>query len=815
MWKPIFRTLLASTTCLGMSQLAAPRVKAASADSKTSLRTGSHGHVSKPTVQSNAAPVKVAAGQPQAPHAMPINEPEEIHVTRGRPIGGGLMKRQTAPEAVNSITAAAIAQRTAAASPLQLIASMPGVNFGSSDALGLTIRNNLAVRGLAESEMGWVINGAPGIDQAYYYPYTESWADNENIADVTLIPGTSRINDPVQSATGGEFIETTRDPSDKYGGLLSYSAGSYQAQRVFARADSGYIGHSGIKMYASYSYTAENNFYGPGRSHRTHVDFDVQKDWGDIGTSKLFISYNDLVNARQNFMTLSQWEKNNAVDNNFSESDYAGTYIPGKTTNYWKSYIYKRTNVLLSLQNEFHLTDRLALHFTPYFHYADVNSPGQTSINPASVYNGDQKIAIDTNGLDLVNGQLNVMSNSNQLMYSTGVNTYLQYRVSKTNHLLFGYWYDNWTMTQLNGLSPMDYQGNTANDDGKYILRSASGVPVAGTHFQESSQINEFYLSDTQSFLNDRLELSAGIKLMMDYVSGTNMVSGPQYHYSQAMFQPMPRVTVSYKINKDMQIYANGMTNMRPPVPLSTYPTSYGVGTGKVVQQGATGVQPEYSIGEELGFRYHGLFTFDLALFNMNMTNHQVATTQILNGANVQSAISVGGETMRGVTVELAAPTFHGLSPYVNGQYLHATTDNNFRVGNDSLPTAGKIAVMSPKFMATVGINYTKGPFFANLGFKWVDSQYSTFMNDQSMPAYKTVDLGFGYHFPSFHMLSGPTLRLNFTNLTNVKYISSVAGVAANAQTMRGLGGTLISGSTPSYYIGAPMTVMMTATAGF
>ncbi|MDT8872248.1 TonB-dependent receptor plug domain-containing protein [Komagataeibacter rhaeticus] len=127
------------------------------------------------------------------------------------------MKRQHAPEATSSITAAAIAQKLTIASPIQLAATLPGANVGMSDAYGLSIRNDISVRGYDETEMGWVVEGVPGIDQAYLLPYSETWADNENLSDVTLIASTSRINDPVQSASGGEMIETVRDPSNKMG----------------------------------------------------------------------------------------------------------------------------------------------------------------------------------------------------------------------------------------------------------------------------------------------------------------------------------------------------------------------------------------------------------------------------------------------------------------------------------------------------------------------------------------------------------------------------------------------------------------------
>lgn len=757
------------------------------------------------------APSKAAHGVARKPASASLQQdPEEIQVSAARTLAGGLMKRQHAPEATNSISATAIQQRGAASSPLQIAASLPGVNFGSSDAYGLSVRNNISVRGLDSTEMGWTIEGAPGVDQAYYWPYTETWADNENISDITLIAGTSRINDPVQTASGGELIESVRDPSRRRGAMVDYSYGSFRGQRVFARADSGEIGHSGIRLFASYARAAADNYTGPGRNTRDHVDFKAVREWGDSAKSSLFISYSDWDNARLAPFTLAGWEASNTAGDNFSQNTYASNYLPGKTTNYWKSYVYNRQNVLLSWQNEVALAENLRLHITPYFHWTQVDSPGQTTINRNAFYFGDQKV-----DPGLPNAVTPAMVHSNQTQFATGVNAYAQYDPTTTNHLIAGYWYDHWNMEQVGGYTPLDSDGNSPNAFGKYVLRAPNGAIYTGNHFQESAQINEFYVSDTQSLFHDRVKLTAGLKAVMYYLSGTNELPGAPYHYSSAITQPMPRVAMSWQVNRQVQLYVNGTTNTRPPVTLSTYPTSFNVTTGKVTSAGNPSARAEYSIGEEIGMRYHGMFDFDMALFNMNLTNRQLVALTYLNGAPVQQAISAGGETIRGVTAEVALKPFLGFSPYVNGQYLDARLDNNLAVGRDVLPTKGRTMVASPKFITTLGVNYTRGPFFANLTFKWVDSQYATFMNDQSMPAYKTVDLGLGYRLPNMGMLHKPSIRLNLANLSDVPYLSQVAVIQPNARMTKGIYGTTIAGNTPSYYVAAPFSAMVTVGAEF
>jgi len=769
-----------------------------------------------------------AASQPaaQKPEKKPsssasINasgDAEAVEVHAVARFAGGRFKKQVAPESRSSVGAAYIAQQAAAASPLQIIQNLPGVNYGTSDTFGLSNRQNFNIRGLNQTEIGWVVEGMPGIDMVYYQPYIETWADNENVSDLTVLQGTSRLYAPVATATGGELIETIRDPSDKMGGHIGYAAGSYRAQRVFVRADSGYIGNTGLKMFGSYSYVGSDNFSGSGRSHRTHIDYKAVKEWKDKARSSLFFSFDDWYIARSKPVTLSGWESANDRADGFSALNYSGTYTPGQTTDYWKPNIYKYQDVMASFQNWWQVTDRLRLHLTPYMRWEKSDAAGQTTLSTSSIYNGNQKVSVNTGGVyftDAGKTRFSAMTNTLQNIYTTGMNLYGDYDVSDTNRLTVGYWYEHWNISTLGGLAPINQYGETENDFGKYVLKTTDGDVVAGSHYQESYNLHSLYVTDSQDFLNHKLKVAGGFKEMLFNLSGTNQAPGSQYHYAASFSRPMPRLSVSYAPNREMQVYLNATTNTRVPMPANTYPNLYSVSTGQLSQVGNESQQPEYAISEELGFRYHGVLNFSLALFNMNITNHQVSTLVSINGAQVSQAISMGGETARGVTAEIAGHRYWGLAPYVNGQFLHATMDNNFKVGNDALPTAGKIAVQSPKFMANIGLNYQNGPYYANLSFKWVDSQYSTFMNNQSMPAYKTVDLGFGYHFPSYGPLHNATLSLNFTNLTNVRYLSSVATVVGTAKSMRGVYGTTIAAGTPAYYMAAPLGVMMNLSTDF
>jgi hypothetical protein len=173
-----------------------------------------------------------------------------------------------------------------------------------------------------------------------------------------------------------------------------------------------------------------------------------------------------------------------------------------------------------------------------------------------------------------------------------------------------------------------------------------------------------------------------------------------------------------------------------------------------------------------------------------------------LVGANfINESINAGGQTSRGVDVEAGMRPWHGLSPYVSGEYLNATIDDDIRAGNDYVPTAGKTAVRSPRLQGAVGLTYDDGRFFATASVKYVGYQYATFTNDEKIPAHAQGDLAIGYRLPKIGRSARPEVKLNLINITDTNFLSGVADPTLNALPVVGRFGTVISGAAPTYYV--------------
>ncbi|MBS1051183.1 TonB-dependent receptor [Gluconobacter japonicus] len=740
----------------------------------------------------------------------PVSKAEEIHVrtetlsggvTNTTP-GGGLMPVQTVPRMQSGVTRDYIAKQSPTTNTLNLLQMSPGAVVANSDPLGLADHTSITVRGLDQTEIGLVFEGMPAGDPIYGIADTSEWADTENIGRVDLAQGSSDIAAPVYNAGGGQITETLLDPSHKAGALLSLSGGTHATNKDFLRLDSGEIGHSGVRAFMSGSYTRNNNWRGPGTNRRYHVDSKVVKEWGADNRASAVFTWNTIDESPTRYLSLAQWKKYGKSYN------YSGEYTPGSTT-YYRLYQYKRSSMMISAPSHFTLAKGLTADIAPYYQWMSGSVPSGTTLTPGSLYLGNQS-AGTVSFPSLYNGKAVAAAIAGSNSFNTGFSGHFTLKTG-INTLKVGYWYSNLTKNSLYDYSPVSAAGDIINNN----IRTQNGSILATKNFHMMQQVNGFFIEDGLSLLNHRLDLTAGFKAVLLARSGTNNIPGATYRWGTNSAVPLPRFEASYKIDKNNQIFIDAVTNFHAPMSDVPYYDAFSVSTGKISTAGKTDLKNEYSISEEIGYRHTGLINASIGFFNYNFTNRQISTSVYVDGALTTNLINAGGQTTRGAQVEISLRPWHHLSPYVSGQYLHATIDNNLAVGNDLLPTKGKSAVLTPKFSASAGISYDDGQFFGNVFFNYVDSQYSTFMNDESIPAYKTANMTLGYRIKTYHFIHRPTIQLNLVNLGDSNYLSSAYTVRTNAKTTKGIYGTSVAGTAPSYYLGGGFAAVTSITLGF
>lgn len=732
----------------------------------------------------------------------------------GKQAGGGLIQAETANKSVSNVSQDFIQMQAPTSNVFNFLSMLPGANVSTSDPFGISSQNDITVRGMTGDSIGYVLEGMPLNDVSDGFGYLNQFVDSENLQNISLAQGSPDLDSPVYNAAGGVVNLKLRDPADHFGGLSELSYGSHDTKRAFMRIDTGEIGKTGVKGFVSYSYTDGNNWRGPGYDHRQHIDFKFLKEWGNDNHISLLGDWNYAITSSYYTPTKSEWISDGPGNGN----NYSGTWdkTAVDNSNYWKLYQQTFQQVYVAAPSQFTLTDKLQFKVTPYFQYGYGNSPYGTVLNEEGLWQGTQAVNGKVTIPGAMDGSATVMGGWFQRTYRSGFTPTLHYNL-KHHQFVLGYWYDYSDDTVTQPFTPVSSNGQPWDlwSGSHQNIHLPDGKELYAQNTNTITQVNAIFLGDHMNFMDEKLFIDVGFKQVFLNRSAWNRLPGPQYRTGDNVSKPLPRIGMRYQFTKEHQIFASVNTNFAVPHK-STLFNTYDPNTGDLAQAGTNHLKAEYSIEEELGYRYNGpRFLGSLTFFNYNYTNRLISTVLRENGAWVGSSINAGGQTSRGVDGEIGLKPWHHFSPYVSGEYLYTRMDSNLRSYGDLLPTKGKQAVRSPPWQFAVGLTYDDGHFFANGNMKMVGKQYATFMNDEAIGSFATGNLAFGYRFDSYGFMKHPQIRMNFINITDQKYLSGVASPTANARTTIGKYGTSIPGSSPYYYIGGGFATMVTMTTAF
>lgn len=742
------------------------------------------------------------------------NSPEEIQVagsttvqgvTRHAP-GGGLMRVESRAGTIQSVTRDFIAKQPPSANPVQVLALTPSAYVALTEPYGIA-GGNLMLRGLPGDHVGWIYNGAPVNDVGDGGFYANQTSDGDNLKSVSLMPGSADIDTPSISAAAGSAYAELIDPSHRRGGFVDFSYGSYNMHREFVRLESGDIGNSGFRAFASFSNTAADNWRGPGKFTRKHVDFKMVKDFSPDSHWSLNASYNT------NNLQLDMYPTKEQFDKYGKHYDFSSKYDPNNKTSYHKYGLDAFQNMIASAPLSVKLAEGLRFDDTPYLWWGSGTIGGVSTVTDGQTFSGNQPVNVDVaNGTTVYTPlyfSYHRTGNNAKLTWKQGVNT-----------LTFGWWFE-WSRT--NQSTPVSYinqqNGGPANIYGDYgpnIYKTQEGNRWYLNNHNTFTQVNMLYLGDKLSLLHDKLELQAGLRVAMVNRKVDSYVPNIQQKRAQNVFEPLPQFSASYRFNSHHQLYVLGTTNFKMPNNNTMFEL-YNL-DGSMSTAPSANVKPEYAIEEEIGYRYHDdLFVGEISFFNYNFTNRQMGVLSYFGSAPMSTTMNVGNQTSRGVDVQFGTrPIFGHFRPYVSFEYLDATTDSNIHYLNDDLRTKGKRPVGTPHEMGALGIDWDNGHIFANLNLKYIGAQYATLVNDEKLHPYITDTVTLGYRFSNKWHLRAPQIQLNFQNLAGSLYRNGVYSMSPFAHATTGVNGTNYgAGSAPTYTLSPGFAVSFSLSTGF
>jgi len=224
-------------------------------------------------------------------------EKETIVVTGTRSQDVGGIQAPDTPKAKSVVTQEMIARSGPGQNVLDTINIVPGVSFQNNDAYGNS-GGTLTVRGFDSTRVSYTLDGIQLNDSGNYNIYSNFSIDPELIEQVNVSLGSTDIDSPTASATGGTINQRTRIPGKELGGRFSVSLGEFDYRRFFGMLDTGEIGPWGTRAFVAASTSKyENPFNNYGKLDRQQYN---AKIYQPIGTSGDFVSIAGRYNQDRN-----------------------------------------------------------------------------------------------------------------------------------------------------------------------------------------------------------------------------------------------------------------------------------------------------------------------------------------------------------------------------------------------------------------------------------------------------------------------------------------------------------------------------------
>ncbi|MGH6966305.1 MAG: TonB-dependent receptor [Phenylobacterium sp.] len=462
---------------------------------------------------------------------------------------------QTAPKTKTTIDQEYIARQMPGQAVTESLNVVPGYNFTNNDAYGNS-GGNLRVRSYDCNRISFQWDGIQLNDSGNYACFSNQLGDSEVIASTEVSQGTTDVDSPTASATGGAINYRTKVPDREMGGHVNLAAGSLNYYRGYGEFDSGEVGPWGTRMFVAGSYTEYDKFRGVGELKKTQFNARVYQPIRDNGDfASLAFHYNKNRNNSYFNPTLAQYNAQGyKFDNDFdctrptpvggtaqNEATQStivnslGNIVTNTTcSSYFNTRINPSNTANVRGQFKYHLLDNLIFTFDPSFQYVLANGGGFSTISETDgrvrgtgiVTNATTNVALagtaggpgrDLNGdgdsLDTV--AFYTPNNTNTRRY--GLNSSLIWDINETNHVRLAYSLDYARHRQTAEWSPYDAELNPlsvfAGKDGHGPTVATNDGPfLRGRDRFSIAQLNMFAAEYLGRFVDDKLEVRAGIR---------------------------------------------------------------------------------------------------------------------------------------------------------------------------------------------------------------------------------------------------------------------------------------------------------------
>jgi len=777
--------------------------------------------------------------------ASQIAEDEIVVLGARRDIDGALRAEQ-APKARQTVTQDFIDQQVPGQSILQSLNLVPGVTFANNDAYGAA-GGDVNIRGFDSRRVSLTFDGAPTNDTGNYEVYASQQLDPELIERANVNLGTTDVDSPTASATGGTINYVSRTPSEDAGVRVDAASGSWQMGRVFGMIETGEVGPLGTRLLGAASYQEYEHFVGPGEIRREQYNAKLYQPIGENGD---FVSiayhYNEARNDFYRRVSLANF--NSAVTPVYDASCQLVQGGPGAQDSFndtcgnFQGFNINPSNTgNVRIQSRFGLTDSLTFTFDPSFQYVRANGGGTETISETDLrligqsgaagvdLNGDgDTVDIDGNLADSQFRGVRLYAPSNTNTFRYGATSSLLWDISEDHSLRVGFTWDRGRHRQTGEYSrlnadaePGDVFGGDFDDP---ILNAEGNI------FQKRDRLSIASLSQWSAeyrgdFMEDALTLVLGVRVpefereldqrcyavksstsSSQYcTTETPLVSptpgfvrfagrgttdyAPPFKATVNYDDVLPNVGITYRPAEGHQVYFSYAEGLSAPQTEDLY--------GGVLVSQLDNVQPETSKSYDLGYRYSdGRLLASAGLWYSQSQNRIVRSLDPIE--NVTLARNIGDADLWGADLALGFQVSEALSLYGSIAYANSELQQNLpgqTVGR------GLQIVEQPDLSYSMRAEYESGAVTFGLQARHVGDRYANDFNTEVAPDYTVFDADFRYDFGDSLRNKRTYLQLNIMNVFDEDYLGNISSAQNN--------------SAASYQLGVPQTVVLSLRAEF
>ncbi|WP_110950868.1 TonB-dependent receptor family protein [Pseudomonas bohemica] len=708
----------------------------------------------------------------------------------------GDVKKETAPQSRGTLTKAQLEKFVGLDSAVTgALKYVPGVHVSGGDSSGIT-EGSLNIRGFSQDQLGFTRDGIPLNDPQFLTPHADFMGDPENYQSVNVLYGSSSINAPTLTASGGSVEIKSVAPTAESGVTLKQSVGSNDLHRTFLRVNTGEW--NGLSAWLSASRTTGDLWDDTdGKLESDRYEGNIQYKWGDGNQiNALFSSFLMRSNSYQS-PTLAQY-RGSSYDSGYPTAKYpteggtagvADVTVPGTSAANSRADFKIQTYGLNGL---FNLSDGVQLKVNPY--YVRVTD-GTASIATAAVNEGTLGTDVNHDG-DAIDPVVPASLQLFPTQYRIGSSNTLDFTLTDKNVLQLGLWTDYTHARNQIVYTPIKGNGKPAGIDGSETIRDGLGNKVYATNQSNQITTQKLWVQDTWN-ITEPLTLTTGLAWQHTRLEGDDHLTA--YGNSEDYNRFLPSLSLSYQLDERNQFYYNTTSNMRVPAIASVY--------GRI--DGGDKQKPELTWNQELGWRYSTDNTLlSAAVFYDKFKNRQAAFEQL---TGVTSYFNAGDVVTKGLELSVNGKLPANFNYFASWTSLSSTQRSDYSAGGATADTQGNQLYDTPHQLASAGIGYDNEAFYTNFLGRYTGSYYGDLANNEKISGYTVFDLNLGYRFKGLIPgIKDTTVSLNANNIFDKQYLSGVKSGTIDADPAN----TDFYGA-PTYYKGQPRSLVASVSLGF